>query len=241
MGDDGRRWNETNVTNANELDEGVGRTTRLAFGHKKIVSYAPFHRHNPTSPTLLVHYCELLAAAACALASSRTLNASMPLGVPHRLPGGLVAEIPEALCLEGAGRPRPSRACGGDEGARARDVTARARGVEGVHLATIRASMGVGDARWWHQHLHGWARAVVQEKARAVVRGAHDDSLHPRLLELREAGGCGEVENRPAVRAGARQAPASEDGMRASDSDEKRVAILARWGRARARTSLRRA
>jgi len=77
MGDDGRRWNETNVTNANELDEGVGRTTRLAFGHKKIVSYAPFHRHNPTSPTLLVHYCELLAAAACALASSRTLNASM--------------------------------------------------------------------------------------------------------------------------------------------------------------------
>ena len=70
------------------------------------------------------------------------------LDVPHRLPGGLVAEIPEALCLEGAGRPRPSRACGGDEGARARDVTARARGVEGVHLATIRASMGVGDARW---------------------------------------------------------------------------------------------
>ena len=61
-----RRWatmERDERNERNELDEGVGRTTRLAFGHKKIVSYAPFHRRNPTSPTLLVHYCELLAAA----------------------------------------------------------------------------------------------------------------------------------------------------------------------------------
>ena len=49
MGDDGR-WDETNVeTNANELDEGVGRTTLLAFGHEKTVGCPAFPRRIPAT------------------------------------------------------------------------------------------------------------------------------------------------------------------------------------------------
>ena len=241
-GDDGRRWNETNVTNANELDEGVGRTTRPRVWTQENRQLRPLpspQPHFPHPSRALLRTSRRRRARARELEDLERL-ATSTFHIASL--AGSLAEIPEALCREGAGRPRPSRARGGDERCPRTRRNCPGAWCRGRSPATIRASMGVGRARLVAPTPStGWARAVVQEKARAVVRGAHDDSLHPRLLELREARGCGEVENRPAVRARARQAPASEDGMRASDSDKKRVAISARWGRARARTSLRRA
>ena len=218
MGDDGTR--RTRATNANELDEGVGRNAPRVWTqeNRQLRPLPSPQPHFPHPSRALLRTSRRRRVRAREL---EDLERLYDLDVPHRLPGGLVARSRRRSASR-ARVARDHRACGGDEGAGAHATPARARGVEGVHLATIRASMGVGDARGGTNTAAQWARAVVQEKARAVVRGAHDDSLHPRLLELREARGCG-GKWKPARRSSQGSAGACvSEGMRASDSDKKR-------------------